>query len=213
MTPPSTPAREGGRAGGNAGVRLATPARRTSPTAHREDHLAIGIGHEGKRVVAQGGEIPLDRPKARRFEIEQHRTVGAWEPVPGMRASVQRPARCPEPRKPCLQFARYPSRNRRSAGSNAGERCRSSSPTASSSSSMKNGSSPSKPLIKLHVAGHLVAHACHLTLRLPATWPWPPPWPERSYGCGPYDQPPADRATSPSSPPRRPQHAAAASAL
>jgi hypothetical protein len=80
------------------------------------------------------------------------RTVGAWEPVPGMRASVQRPARCPEPRKPCLQFARYPSRNRRSAGSNAGERCRSSSPTASSSSSMKNGSSPSKPLIKLHVA-------------------------------------------------------------
>jgi hypothetical protein len=76
--------------GGNAGVRLATPARRTSPTAHREDHLAIGIGQEGKRAVAQGGEIPLDRPKAGRFEIEQHRTVGAWEPVPGTRASVQR---------------------------------------------------------------------------------------------------------------------------
>jgi hypothetical protein len=29
-----------------------------SPAAHREDHLAIGIRHEGKRVVAQGGEIP-----------------------------------------------------------------------------------------------------------------------------------------------------------
>ena len=58
MTPPSTPAREGGPAGGNAGVRLATPARRTSPTAHREDHLAIGIGEEGKRVVAQGRRDP-----------------------------------------------------------------------------------------------------------------------------------------------------------
>jgi hypothetical protein len=45
-------ARESGRGGGNAGDRLATPARRTSPTAHREDHLAIGIGHDGKRVFS-----------------------------------------------------------------------------------------------------------------------------------------------------------------
>jgi hypothetical protein len=36
---------------------------------------------------------------------------------------------------------------------------------------MKNGSSPSKPLMKLHVAGRLVAHARHLTLRVLATWP------------------------------------------
>src|SRR5215207_5027436 len=54
VTPPSTPARERGRGGGNAGNRLATPARRTSPTAHREDRSRSVSGHEGKRVVAQG---------------------------------------------------------------------------------------------------------------------------------------------------------------
>jgi hypothetical protein len=52
VTPPSTPARESGREGDNAGIRLATPARRTSPTACREDHLAIDIEHDGKRVVS-----------------------------------------------------------------------------------------------------------------------------------------------------------------
>jgi hypothetical protein len=34
---------------------------------------------------------------------------------------------------------------------------------------MKDGSSPSKPLMMLQVAGRLVAHARHLALRLPAT--------------------------------------------
>jgi hypothetical protein len=40
VTPPSTPARERGRRGGNAGDRLATLARRTSPTAHRRGRTA-----------------------------------------------------------------------------------------------------------------------------------------------------------------------------
>src|SRR3712207_5728620 len=57
VTPPSTPARERRRGGGNAGDRLATLARLTSPTAHREDRSRSASGTK-ERVVAQGRRDP-----------------------------------------------------------------------------------------------------------------------------------------------------------
>jgi hypothetical protein len=54
-------------------------------------------------IVAQGGEIPLDRPKARSFPKSSSTgpsALGSRFRARGL--PLQRPAR-----KPCLQFARY----------------------------------------------------------------------------------------------------------
>jgi hypothetical protein len=62
---------------------------------HGGDQSRSAVGKKASASSPRAARSPFDRPVASRFEIKQHGTARAREPVCVVRASVQRPAPYP----------------------------------------------------------------------------------------------------------------------